>query len=53
MMVKEYGPELKNVERYNALRKKGMSKVRAARIAGRPSASSPATKNNAHQVLVK
>ena len=35
-MVKDHGPQIKDNEQYEALRKKGMSKEKAARIANTP-----------------
>jgi hypothetical protein len=39
-MAKDHGSSVKNDEQYEGLRKKGMSKSRAARIANSPDASS-------------
>jgi hypothetical protein len=39
-MAKDHGPSIKNDEQYEALRRKGMSKQRAARIANDPDSSS-------------
>lgn len=39
-MAKDHGPSVKNDEQYEGLRKKGMSKSRAAAIANTPDASS-------------
>jgi hypothetical protein len=39
-MARDHGPSVKNDEQYEGLRKKGMSKARAARIANTPDASS-------------
>jgi hypothetical protein len=39
-MAKDHGPSIKNDEQYEGLRKKGMSKSRAAAIANSPGASS-------------
>jgi hypothetical protein len=36
-MAKDHGPQIKDDEQYEALRKKGMSKEKAARIANTPS----------------
>jgi hypothetical protein len=38
-MAKDHGPSVKNDKQYEALRKKGMSKERAAKIANTPNAS--------------
>jgi hypothetical protein len=35
-MVKDHGPQIKDDERYEKLREKGMSKEKAARIANTP-----------------
>jgi hypothetical protein len=37
IMAKDHGPQIKDDEQYEALRKKGMSKEKAARIANTPS----------------
>ena len=39
-MAKDHGPSVKNDKQYEGLRKKGMSKQRAARIANDPGSSS-------------
>jgi hypothetical protein len=39
-MAKDHGPSVKNDKQYEGLRKKGMSKERAAKIANTPNASS-------------
>jgi hypothetical protein len=39
-MAKDHGPSVKNDKQYEGLRKKGMSKERAAKIANTPDASS-------------
>jgi len=39
-MARDHGPSIKNDEQYEGLRRKGMSKERAARIANSPGASS-------------
>jgi hypothetical protein len=39
-MAKDHGPSIKDDKQYEGLRKKGMSKQRAARIANDPSSSS-------------
>jgi hypothetical protein len=39
-MAKDHGPSVKDDKQYEGLRKKGMSKSRAARIANSPGASS-------------
>jgi hypothetical protein len=39
-MAKDHGPSVKNDEQYEGLRKKGMSKSRAAAIANSPGSSS-------------
>jgi hypothetical protein len=38
-MAKSHGPSVKNDKQYEGLRKKGMSKERAAKIANTPGAS--------------
>ena len=38
-MAKNHGPSVKNDKQYEGLRKKGMSKQRAAKIANTPNAS--------------
>lgn len=38
-MPKSHGPSIKNDKKYEGLRKKGMSKARAAKIANTPNAS--------------
>lgn len=38
-MAKDHGPSVKNDKQYEGLRKKGMSKERAAKIANSPGAS--------------
>jgi len=38
-MTKVHGPSIKNDEKYEALRKEGMSKTKAARISNDPKAS--------------
>ena len=38
-MAKDHGPSVKNDKQYEGLRKKGMSKERAAKIANSPQAS--------------
>lgn len=37
-MAKDHGPSIKDDEKYEALRKEGMSKMKAARIANDPDA---------------
>jgi hypothetical protein len=39
-MAKDHGPSVKDDEQYEGLRRKGMSKQRAARIANSPGSSS-------------
>jgi hypothetical protein len=39
MTVKDHEPQVKNADRYEDLRRKGMSKERAARIANIPNVS--------------
>ena len=46
-MAKDHGPSVKNDKQYEGLRKKGMSKGRAAAIANTPSASKKGGKNSA------
>jgi hypothetical protein len=38
-MAKDHGPSIKDDKQYEGLRKKGMSKQRAAKIANTPNAS--------------
>lgn len=38
-MAKDHGPSIKNDKQYEGLRRKGMSKERAAKIANTPDAS--------------
>ncbi len=38
-MAKDHGPSIKNDKQYEGLRKKGMSKSQAAKIANTPDAS--------------
>jgi hypothetical protein len=38
-MARDHGPSVKNDKQYEGLRRKGMSKSRAARIANSPGAS--------------
>ena len=45
-MAKDHGPSIKNDKQYEGLRKKGMSKERAAKIANTPNASSKGGKNS-------
>ena len=45
-MAKDHGPTIKNDEQYEGLRKKGMSKSRAAAIANTPGASSKGGKRS-------
>ena len=45
-MAKDHGPSVKNDKQYEGLRKKGMSKERAARIANSPGASSRGGKSS-------
>ena len=45
-MVKEHGSSVKNDKQYEGLRKKGMSKSRAAAIANTPDASKKGGKNS-------
>ena len=46
-MAKDHGPSVKDDKQYEGLRKKGMSKERAARIANTPDASSKGGKASA------
>jgi hypothetical protein len=46
-MAKDHGPSVKNDKQYEGLRKKGMSKERAAKIANTPDASSKGGKRSA------
>lgn len=45
-MAKDHGPSVKNDKQYEGLRKKGMGKERAAKIANTPGASSKGGKNS-------
>jgi hypothetical protein len=45
-MAKDHGPSIKNDKQYEGLRKKGMSKERAARIANSPGSSSRGGKSS-------
>jgi hypothetical protein len=45
-MAKDHGPSVKNDEQYEGLRKKGMSKSRAAAISNSPGASSRGGKSS-------
>lgn len=45
-MTEDHGPSVKNDKQYEGLRKKGMSKERAARIANSPGASSRGGKSS-------
>jgi hypothetical protein len=45
-MAKDHGSSVKNDKQYEGLRKKGMSKERAAKIANTPGASSKGGKNS-------
>ena len=45
-MAKDHGPSIKNDKQYEGLRKKGMSKERAARIANSPGSSSRSGKSS-------
>jgi hypothetical protein len=45
-MAKDHGSSVKNDEQYEGLRKKGMSKERAAKIANTPNASKKGGKNS-------
>ena len=45
-MAKDHGPSVKNDKQYEGLRKKGMSKQRAASIANSPNASSKGGKKS-------
>jgi hypothetical protein len=46
-MVKDHGPSVKDDKQYEGLRKKGMSKERAAKIANTPDASKKGGKRSA------
>jgi hypothetical protein len=46
MMAKDHGPSVKDDKQYEGLRKKGMSKSRAAAIANTPDASSKGVMNS-------
>lgn len=45
-MAKDHGPSVKDDKQYEGLRKKGMSKERAAKIANTPDASSKGGKRS-------
>jgi hypothetical protein len=45
-MAKDHGPSVKDDKQYEGLRKKGMSKSRAAAIANTPDSSSKGGKNS-------
>jgi len=45
-MAKDHGSSVKNDKQYEGLRKKGMSKERAAKIANTPNASKKGGKNS-------
>lgn len=45
-MAKDHGPSVKNDKQYEGLRKKGMSKSRAAAIANSPGSSKRGGKNS-------
>ncbi|HWT90932.1 MAG TPA: hypothetical protein VN179_07430 [Solirubrobacterales bacterium] len=45
-MTKDHGSSIKNDKQYEGLRKKGMSKERAAKIANSPGASKRGGKNS-------
>ena len=45
-MAKDHGSSVKDDKQYEGLRKKGMSKERAAKIANTPNASSKGGKNS-------
>ncbi len=45
-MAKDHGPSVKDDKQYEGLRKKGMSKARAAKIANTPNASEKGGRNS-------
>jgi hypothetical protein len=45
-VAKDHGPSVKDDKQYEGLRKKGMSKERAAKIANTPNASKKGGKNS-------
>lgn len=45
-MAKDHGPSVKDDKQYEGLRKKGMSKERAAKIANSPGAEKKGGKNS-------
>ncbi len=45
-MAKDHGPSVKNDKQYEGLKKKGMSKGRAAKIANTPNASKKGGKSS-------
>ena len=45
-MAKDHGPSIESDKQYEGLRKKGMSKSRAAKIANTPGASKKGGKNS-------
>jgi hypothetical protein len=49
-MAKDHGPSVKDDKQYEGLRKKGMSKERAARIANDPNSSSKGGASESHGV---
>lgn len=48
MAPQDHGPSIKNDKQYEGLRKRGMSKERAAKIANTPGASSKGGKQSSH-----
>lgn len=52
-MTKNHGPQIKNDEQYEALRDKGMSKTKAARIANTPNAGKKGGKSKTYEEWTK
>ena len=52
-MAKDHGPSVKDDKQYEGLRKKGMSKSRAAAIANTPDASSKGGKSSGSSRIAK
>lgn len=52
-MAKDHGPHIKNDEQYEELRKKGMSKEKAARIANTPNSGKKGGKAEKYEERTK
>lgn len=52
-MAKDHGPQIKNDEQYEALRKEGMSKEKAARISNTKNASKKGGKASPYEERTK